>query len=166
MHTHGSHAYIQVHTHTRTHAHRHTGTDDSPHSWGLMLLSDFSSGLKMTSKLCLCLCLFASWCVFAHMCNCMCVCVSGGGVYASRGWWLWEVGPGYRFTSCCLHCPERGPLPFSSSGQGRLQQDTQGRPSRAGHLILDTDKLQVRSHTGGLKHKMTPFGQNWHKYCY
>ena len=69
----------------------------------------FFSRLRMTSKL------FVSDFMFIYapihasvcVCVCVCVCVLGCRVHAPWGWWLWEVGPGYRFTSCSLHRPER-----------------------------------------------------------
>lgn len=59
-------------------------------------------------------------------CTHSCAWALGCGVYAPWGWWLWEVGAGYRLPSGGLHCSQRGQLPLPSCGQGGLQQDTQG----------------------------------------
>lgn len=126
--------------------HAQSVTHNSSQSWLLLLLSNSPSGLKMTSKLFLCMCLSVSRHVFVHVCNHACLCVLGCGVYAPWGRWLWEVGPGYRFTPCCLHSPERGQLPLPSCWQGRLQQDTQGRQTKTGHLSDQSDQIQVQSH--------------------
>lgn len=64
----------------------------------------FSPGLRMTSKLFSVCVLFLRPFMRARVC----VCVLGCRVHAPWGWWLWEVGPGYRFASCSLHRPERG----------------------------------------------------------
>lgn len=122
--THWSHLY--THTHP---AHTHGPVRIIHLGVVCCCACDFSSGLMMTNKPCLYLNLFVCWSVLVYVCihACVCVSVSGRGVYAPRGWWLWEVGPGYRFTSCRLHRAERGQLSLPSCGQGRLQQDPQGR---------------------------------------
>lgn len=74
-------------------------------------------------------------CTFLSTCTHSCASALGCGVYAPRGWWLWEVGPGYRLASGSLHCSQRGQLPLPSCGQGGLQQDTQGTQFKKGSCL-------------------------------
>lgn len=108
LHKHWSHMYL------------HTCTLLTQRSKVILILPDFFfSGLKMTnSSVCS---LYPGACLITCSFMCVCVCVLGCGVYAPWGWRLWKVGPGYRFTSRCLYCSERGQLPLPSRGQGRLQ---------------------------------------------
>lgn len=92
--THWSH--MNIHTCT-LHSHGQVQMiHPSPERWF------FLQGLEWLVN-CLCLYLFLR----PFMRVCMCVFL-GCRVHTPWGWRLWEAGPGYRFTSCSLHCPERG----------------------------------------------------------
>lgn len=95
-------------------------------------------------------------CILARVQLCICACVLGRGVYAPWGGRLREVGPGYRFTSRCLHRPERGQLPLPSRGQGRLQQDTQGRWTSNGTQVSSHQHQRYYTFTRALPTHRTP----------